>query len=367
MPKLRHILAALPALAALAAGPARAEPATAQAAGCWAASVVQATSTEGLPVRHAAHAPLNAAMDAIEALVRPNPGLLALPDVRLRIGREIGSQIDAPRGPRHAVLHALGFGPKAWGRGDCELIPQADRLGPRAGISFFINMPTATLNRWEHDEQLTTYLARAATPSFQGWPTFGECAVLSAGRRLPWLPVTVGEMLGLFERQKHREIDAWDRQNQGAFQPFDLAAAERQAESVRAQSAPAADAMLHGARQRKAMEAKHFDSLRAARAALVAERDDLRATLAAMSPAQRAAPYHLGSGRHRLPTPAQAVGPQQAVVKLDPDFPWDARQRSRIQLLTVCAPQIERNPRYHAPMRDAVAALDFARIAALLN
>jgi hypothetical protein len=334
---------------------------------CWAPDVLEPRANDGLPITHPSFKPLHAAMDQIELQMRPNPGLLALPEVRLRLRRQVMDAVDPAHMPREAVIHAHGFGPKAWGRGDCELIAQADRLGPRAGISVFINSPTVTLNRWEHDEQLTTYLARGATPSFHGWPTFGECALLSAGRRLPWVPVTVSEALALFERQQQRQLADWDRRHEDAFQPFDLAQAERQAEALRAHSASAAGALLFGARQRKALEAKAHEALRAQRAHLVAELDDLRATRAALSPAQLEAPYHVGNGRHRLPTSARAQAAQQAVVKLDPAFPWDARQRSRIQLLTVCAPQMERNPQYHPPMRDAVAALDFARLAALLN
>lgn len=348
-------------MALVLAGAVRAEP------NCWAPSVLEPVASDGLPITHASFKPLHAAMDQIEQMLRPNPGLLALPEVRLRFRRQVMDAVDPARMPREAVIHAQGFGPKAWGRGDCELIPQADRLGPRAGISVFINSPTATLNRWEHDEQLTTYLASGATPSFQGWPTFGECALLSAGRRLPWVPVTVGEMLALFERQQQRQLAEWDQRHEDPFQPYDLAKAERQAEALRAQSAPAAEALLLRARQRKALEAKAHEALRAQRAHLAAELDDLRATRAALSPAQRDAPYHVGSGRHRLPTPAQAQASQHTVVKLDPSFPWDGRRRSRVQLLTACAPQIERNPSYHAPMRDAIAALDFARLAELLN
>jgi hypothetical protein len=334
-------------------------------ANCWAPSVMEPLANDGLPITHASFKPLHAAMDQIEQQMRPNPGLLALPEVRLRIRRQVMGALEPARMPREAVIHAQGFGPKAWGRGHCELIAQADRLGPRAGISVFINTPTATLNRWEHDEQLTTYLARGATPSFQGWPTFGECALLSAGRRLPWVPVSVGEMLALFERQQQRQLADWDRQHDDAFRPFDLAKAEREAVTLSAQNASAAEAMLHGARQRKALEAQAHQALRAQRAHLAAALAELRTTQAALSPAQRDAPYHVGSGRHRLPTPDQAS--QHTVVKLDPAFAWDGRQRSRVQLLTVCAPQIERDPRYHPPMRDAVAALDFARLAALLN
>ncbi len=86
-----------------------------------------------------------------------------------------------------------------------------------------------------------------------------------------------------------------------------------------------------------------------------------------MSDAARAEPYNLGTGRHRLPTAAEAARAPRRVVKLDPTFPWDGQRRGRIQLITVCAPQLERNPPYHAAMHKAVAALDFARLTALLE
>lgn len=43
------------------------------------------------------------------------------------------------------------------------------------------------------------------------------------------------------------------------------------------------------------------------------------------------------------------------------------RCRGRIQLITVCAPQLERNLPYHAAMHKAIATLDFARLTALLD
>lgn len=345
----------------LLAGVVRAEP------NCWAANVVEPISAEDRPIHHPAYQPLHAAMDGVEAMVRPNPGLLALPEVRLRLKRAVLGAIDAQRMPHEAVIHAQGFGPKAWGRGPCEVIPQAERLGPRAGISVFINAPTATMNRWEHDEQLVTYLEGELTPSFHGWPTYRECAVISKERRLPWIPVTVGEMLAYFERDQQRKLADWDRSHERTLQPFDLAAAEREAARISGQNAQAAELMLKVARQRKQAEASHHAQLRALRQRQVDELEQLRATRGAMSAAELAQPYYLGTGRHRLPTAAEAARPPKRIVKLDPSFPWDGKNRSRIQLITVCAPQLERSPGYHPPMRDAVAALDFASLAALLN
>lgn len=348
-------------LVLLFAAAVRAEP------NCWAANVVEPVSAEDLPIHHPQHRSLHAAMDVIEAMLRPNPGLLAIPEVRLRFKREVLGAIDARRMPREAVIHAHGYGPKAWGRGPCEVIPQAERLGPRAGISVFINLPTATMNRWEHDEQLVSYLEGERTPSFQGLPTYRECAIVSPGGRLPWIPVTVGEMLAYFEREQQRKLVDWDRRHEAALQPFDLERAEREAARIRPQNAQAADLMLMVARQRKASEASTQEQLRTLRQKQVDEIADLRATRQAMSAEALAQPYRLGTGRHRLPSPAEAGRDLPRIVKLDPDFPWDGKNRGRIQLITVCAPQLARNPAYHPPMREAVAAIDFARLAALLN
>jgi hypothetical protein len=162
----RIMVTAAAAVACTAAG--AQAVATPAAIACWAAAVETRITSEDPPIRDARYRALHGVLDTLEAMARPNPGLLALPDVRLRIGREIDAALDPQRMPRAATLHALGFGPKAWGPQGCELIAQADRLGPRAGLSFFVNRPTATLNRWEHDAQLVTYLGRPATPSFQG-------------------------------------------------------------------------------------------------------------------------------------------------------------------------------------------------------
>jgi len=351
----------IPLALLLAAGAVRAE------LNCWAPNVVEPVSAEDLPIHHPKHRSLHAAMDVIEAMLRPNAGLLAIPEVRLRFKRDVLGAIDAQRMPREAVIHAQGFGPKAWGRGPCEVIPQADRLGPRAGISVFLNAPTATLNRWEHDDQLVTYLEGERTRSFQGLPTYRECAVLSQDGRLPWIPVTVGEMLAYFEREQQRQLAETDRRHERELQPFDLAAAEREAARIRPQNAQAAELMLQVARQRKQGEAGYHAQLRALRQQQADAIAELRAARLGMSADALAQPYRIGTGKHRLPTPAESARELKRVVRLDPSFPWDGKDRGRIQLITVCAPQLERNPSYHPPMRDAVAAIDFARLAALLN
>jgi hypothetical protein len=137
------------------------------------------------------------------------------------------------------------------------VIPQADRLGARAGISFFFNVPTATLNRWEHDDELVSYLEGETTPSLQGWPTFGGCAVISKDRRLPWIPVTVGEMLAYFEREQTRRLAESAAGHERALEPYDLAAVEREAARIRPLDAKAADLLLSVARQRKQGEARN--------------------------------------------------------------------------------------------------------------
>jgi len=174
-------------------------------------------------------------------------------------------------------------------------------------------------------------------------------------------------MLALFERAQRRRLAEWDRRHADAFRPYDLAAAEREAERIRALDARAADAMLLGARLRKSHEAKAFEALAAERRRLAEDLEDLAATRAALPPERLAEPYRIGGGRHRLPTAADAGRPLKRVVKLDPTFPWDGRHRARVQLITVCAPQRVRSPEYHPPMRDAVAAIDLARLAALLD
>lgn len=335
---------------------------------CWAPSAAEPISNDNLPITHASFKPLHAVMDAFEAQARPNPGLLALPDVRLRITRQVMDSDEPTRRPREAVIHAQGFGPKTWMGNGCDIHPQAaERIGPRAGFSVFINSPLVTTNRWAHDEQLSAYLEGERGEPMQGWPVYRGCAVIGPERRIPWVPVSVGEMLAYFERDQQRNLADWDRSNERALQPFDLAAAERKAEQIRPQNAKAAEALLMAARQRKALEASTHAKLQHNRQLLVNELDDLRRTRAAMDATQLAEPYHLGTGRHRLPGPMEAGQPPKRLVKLDPTFPWDGRHRMRIQLLTVCASTHPKNPAYAQPMRDAVAGLDLARLAALLN
>lgn len=346
------------------ASPAQAE---APAAPCWAASVAEPNSPDGIPNGSPAFAPLHRAMDVLEQMGRHNPGLARLPEVRLRVSREIRDAEQPASQPRDAALHINGYGPKAWGRGSCEVIPQADRLGARAGITFFLNSPTATMNRFVQDEQLTAYLEGERGQALQGWPVYDGCAVLTADRRLWWLPVTVGDWLDYQAREQQRQIDAHDRDHARQLEPFDLAKAEAQAEAVRPLNPKAADLALHVARERKRREPAWHASIHDRRAVLQAELVAVQAHRQQLSAAALAEPYRLGNGRFRLPTPSEQALPLKRLVKLDPAYPWDGRQRTRVQAIHVCPSMLERNPRYGPPMQEAVRALDFTRIAALLN
>ncbi len=341
--------------------------AEARAPACWATSVAEPISPDGLPNAHPSFVPLHRTLDLLEQMGRRNPGLARLPEERLRASRAIHDAEQPTQQPRGAVLHLNGYGPKAWGRGACEVIPQADRLGARAGISIFINSPLAAMNRFVHDAQLTAYLEGERGQPMQGWPVYGGCAVLTPQRRLWWLPVTVAEWLGFQAREQQRQIDAHDHDSRSTLQPFDLAAAEAQAEAVRPLNAQAADLALHVARQRKRLEPGLHASLHARRAALKAELAALVAHRQQLSPAALAEPYRLGNGRFRLPTAAEQALPLPRLVKLDPRYPWDVRQRTRVQAIHICPSMLEHNPRYAPVMREAVQALDFQRIAALLN
>jgi hypothetical protein len=339
---------------------------------CWAANVAEPITSDDLRTTDPRFAPLHRAMDQIEAMSRANVGLNALPQVRLRMRREINDAMLPSQQPYNAAIHAHGFGPKAWGRGDCDLIPQADRLGAKAGISFFINSPLATLNRWAHDEQLTASLEGERGEPMQGWPVFRGCAVICASQRLWWVPGTVGEMLDFYAREQQRRIDGFDRDNRRHFaEPFDLAAAEARIADMRRRHGAAADkpaeAALMAARQRKAMEPQWLRKLQQARATLVAELDGLLAARASLSPAGADEPYRLGSGRFRLPTDSEAGRPLKRLVKLDPSFAWDGHNRMRVQAIHVCPSRLDRNPDHGPPMREAIRDLDFRRLEALLN
>ena len=78
-------------------------------------------------------------------------------------------------------------------------------------------------------------------------------------------------------------------------------------------------------------------------------------------------PCRLGSGPFRLPTAGEANKPLKRIVKLDPAWGWDGKNRTRVQAIHVCPSLLDRTPDYGPPMRQAVQGLDFARIAALLN
>ena len=208
--------AALALAAALAALPARAD------IDCW-MDAPHPQTADGLPSRHARVAPLQNAVQQINALLHRQPALQALPRSRLRSSWQLSGQWDLPARGAHFLLRE--HRESMW-VGRCDVNKNADRLDPKASIVIQVNHAdtffVSTVPELR-DEQLTAYREELPTGDVQGRTLYGgHMLVFTANGRLPWVPVTVAEYLDFTERdltRRHAETRAALAQQQAAMAP----------------------------------------------------------------------------------------------------------------------------------------------------
>nr|AGD93286.1 hypothetical protein orf508 [uncultured bacterium]AGD93327.1 hypothetical protein orf508 [uncultured bacterium] len=341
-------------------------------AACWIVRERPATADQ-LPIADPRVAGARAAARAMNAVLEGNAALKGLPEVRLRSTWQItGHPRSTPWTPYgfHLILWAH---PKTvWGEGDCTLIPQADRVDPRAAIVVQANTVHSTLtqqNSGVRDEQLEAFIEPEQIGTIGQRPVYrGQMIVLTFDGRLPWVPVTTAEYLAFEERRLTRAIAEVERntaETNAKTGKYDDSGPRQIYETMKKTDPAEAEkfwAMIQGV---KAQAAK--DAAAAAKAPpvvnpYVTQLEDLRVLRASLTPAQLQAQAREG---YTSKAPVRPAGTLPRLVKMDPVFPWDRANPNRIRMMEIHfsgagAP-------YDAMMRQAVETLDWPAIEALLR
>ena len=104
---------------------------------------------------------------------------------------------------------------RVWGPGDCDVIPQADRVDPTPPSSC---RPTRCAPRCTQqnsavrDEQIEAFVDRSRSATVGRYPIYrGQWIVLTFDGRVPWVPLTTEEYLAFEERRLIRAVAETDR------------------------------------------------------------------------------------------------------------------------------------------------------------
>ncbi|HEY1131890.1 MAG TPA: hypothetical protein VGF12_20950 [Roseateles sp.] len=340
---------------------------------CW-IDAPHPQTADRLPSGHVSVAPLQHALQQLNALLHRQPALQALPRSRLRSSWQIAGQWTLPARGAHFLLR--DHRESMW-LGRCDLVKGADRLEPRASIVIQVNQPEAffaTAVPELRDEQFSAWREIFPTGQVQGRPLYdGHMLVITADNRLPWVPVTTADYLDFTERdlmRRHAEARAALDSQQAAMAPAAREAQiQRVVEGMRRVDPAQAARLEQELRASLAAESRAIESSAARRRSrgldedpIGRQLDKLRAYRSRLGAAELAAQARLGlNGLQDDVYPADRY---PALVRPDPDYPWDRLQPSRPQMLMV---SVRGTGEFEAPMADVLGQLDIAALERLVR
>jgi len=344
--------------------------ANAQAA-CW-IERERPTTADQLPIADKRVAGMRAAAQAINAILKRNTALQGLPDVRLRSTWQVTGHPRTMPMPYGVHLILWAHPRRVWGPGECDVIPQADRIDPNAAIVVQANSVHSTLvqqNSYVRDEQIEAFIQPEEIGKVGKYTVYrGQSIVLTFDGRLPWVPLTTDEYLAFEERRLTRVMAETDKNISDAKTragQFDESGPRQVYESMKKTNPAEAETFWAMIQDVKAQAAKDAASAAKAPPAVnpyVKQLADLRELRAALTPAQLQGQAREG---YTSKTPIRPVDTLPRLVKMDPAFPWDRANPNRIRMMEVHfsgagAP-------YDAMMRQAVETLDWTAIEALMR
>ena len=175
------------------------------ASGCWTPRVQEDAAGS------VAFAGLRQAMLAAENLLKQNAAFLAAPvPVRFRTAMSAGPSNDG--GARLHVKVAperKGDGARLW-TGDCDVIPQIDRIGGAiAQVSVFFNTDAGGQFIGSNGEapKLTGHVA--------GFPEYNNWILITTNGRVPWIPQTLADKLDAEGARRKTKLEEWMRTRAG--------------------------------------------------------------------------------------------------------------------------------------------------------
>jgi hypothetical protein len=341
-------------------------------AACW-IERERPTTADQLPIADSRVAGMRAAARAMDDVLERNAAVRGLPEVRIRSTWQVTGHPRRLPGTPYGFHLVLWAHPKyVWGPGECDVIPQADRVDPNAAIVVQANSVRSTLTQQDsyvRDEQLEAFIEPEQIGKVGRYPVYrGQSIVLTFDGRVPWVPLSTEEYLDFEERRLSRDVAEIDQniaETNAKVGKYDDTGPLEVYEAMKKTNPEEAEKLLAVIQAAKAQAAR--DAAAAATAppivnAAVQDLEALRALRASLTPAQLRSQAREG---YNSKTPRRPVEALPRLVKMDPAFPWDRANPNRIRMLEIHfsgagAP-------YDAMMREAVETFDWGAIEALLR
>jgi hypothetical protein len=341
-------------------------------AACW-IDRERPTTADQLPVTDSRVAGMRKAARAMNEILGRNPTLRQLPEVRWRsTWQVVGHPRSSPWMPYGFHLVLWAHPRQVWGPGDCDLIPQADRVDPRAAVVVQANSVRSTLTQQVsavRDEQLEAFVEPEQIGRVGPYPLYrGQWVVLTFDGRKPWVPVTMDEYLAFEERRLTQAVAETDRNIADARArtgQYDDSGPRQVYEAMKKTNPAEAEkfwAMIQGLKAQAAKDAAAVAATPPVTNAYVKQLEDLRALRASLSPAQLQAQARDG---YNSKSPLRPVDTLPRLVKLDPKFPWDRADPNRIRMMEIHFSGA--GSPYDASMRQAAETFDWSAIEALMR
>lgn len=259
---------------------------------------------------------------AVERIVQENQNFMAgVRPIRVRTTIDYG---DAQ--PRTAIVNTVAYNREAWLAKGCDVIPQADRGGgvSDGAVHVTVNDPRTFFGGSDNDGVLETFTEPVRSGEFGGFPEYnGMYVLLARPGFVPWVPVTIADVLDREVRRLDSDLQEWVRDKQRPW--MNEADIEKSYALLRKLDPKAAD------EQRAAM-IKVMQDTRAQRITFEAERDahfvrrreELDAYRRSFTPERLAAQAtvgHFPDGRVKVDDPMgrKLVKVAPAVAHLNPD------------------------------------------------
>lgn len=341
-------------------------------AACW-IERERPTSADKLPITHQRIAGVRAAAQAMNDILERNAALRGLPDVRLRSTWQVsGHPRSTPWSPYGFHLVLWAHPRQAWGTGDCDVTPNADRLEPRAAVVVQANSVRSTLTQQHsgvRDEHIEAFIEPEQIGQVGRYPVYrGQWIVLTFDGRAPWVPITTAEYLAFEERRLSKAVAEADRNIAEATAKagqYDDSGPRQVYEAMKKTNPAEAEkfwATIQGVKAQAAQTAVAAGAAPPVTNAYVQQLEDLRALRASLTPDELQSQARAG---HTSRSPMRPVESLPRLVKLDPAFPWERTDPNRIRMMEIHfsgagAP-------YDAMMRQAVETFDWPAIEALLR
>ena len=204
------------------------------ASGCWTARVEENQST------NAKWAPLREALLTAEDILRKNAAWMAAPEpVRMRPTLAAGP-MDESGAQLHvkAVHERKADGTRVWGTGECEVIPQVDRIGGSiAQVSLFFN-----------DDARVHFIgptgdAPKLTGRVGGFPEYNGLVLITKDGRLPWIPQTLDDKLTVVGAKRENALAEWTK-SRANLKPMDQAAMQKSYDALKKSDPAGAEKFL---------------------------------------------------------------------------------------------------------------------------